>query len=277
MAVLALGVAALVSGVYVATMSREALSDTHDRARTVAQQIFLQAQHALTDAADRGLAPASESRDDVREYVRQTLAENTGLASQIDAAIAYSRTIYEVSVVDRDATVLISSDSSLPGRTAPGRPLFEQLQQAGVFERLQNLYGPPRVYEVRLPFNIGSEAFGEIRVGISTVFLRAEMNRRMMPMVLLALAAVLISALLSAAVSTITLAPLARISAQLDRIVAGETDVEPVGSSDELGQVSRKISRIGQQMRDFRKDYATREEEQLDRITRAKVAERLAA
>ena len=51
-----------------------------------------------------------------------------------------------------------------------------------------------------------------------------------------ALGSVLLSTLLAFLVSRITLAPLARISKQLDRISAGEFDLEPaVERGDELG------------------------------------------
>jgi signal transduction histidine kinase len=277
MALLVLAVAVVISGVYLATMTREAIAETRDRARTAAQQVFLQAQHALNDATANGSAPASDSPADLREYVRKTLAEDAGLASQISAVIGYSKTIYEVSIVDRDGVVLVSSDTSLPGLAAPRRPGFEQLQEVELAEQFSSLYGPPRVYEVRLPFNIGDEAFGEVRVGLSTVFLRAEMNRRFRTLALLALGAVLISTLLAAVVSTISLAPLSRISAQLDRVAAGEGEVQPITRGDELGQVSRKISALARQMQESKKGFATREEEQLDRIAQMKVAERLAA
>ena len=48
-----------------------------------------------------------------------------------------------------------------------------------------------------------------------------------------------------------------RISDQLDRISAGQFDVEPVHQTDELGQVSTKISNIGKQLRDVREVFST--------------------
>jgi PAS domain S-box-containing protein len=77
-----------------------------------------------------------------------------------------------------------------------------------------------------------------------------------------------VSALLAAIVSGVTLAPLRDITAQLDRISAGQFDNPlPDGTSqagwasgDELGLVSRKISQVGQQLRGVHEIFSTMRE-----------------
>jgi len=73
---------------------------------------------------------------------------------------------------------------------------------------------------------------------------------------LLALASVGISVLLAALVSSLSLAPLKRITAQLDRIAKGEFDQKPLERGDEFGQVSTKISQIGMQLRGVREIFS---------------------
>ena len=63
--------------------------------------------------------------------------------------------------------------------------------------------------------------------------------------------------LLAILVSNASLAPLERISAQLDRISRGEFDQAPLERRDEFGQVSTKISAIGQQLRGVREIFST--------------------
>src|SRR6201988_4875797 len=78
--------------------------------------------------------------------------------------------------------------------------------------------------------------------------------------------AVVVSTLLAAIVSRATLAPLQDISAQLDRISAGQYDAPSPevksfgGSGDELGLVSRKISQVGQQLRGVHEIFSTMRE-----------------
>ncbi|MBI3661512.1 MAG: PAS domain S-box protein [Acidobacteria bacterium] len=263
-ALLVLGVVAVVSSVYVVTLTRQSVRQANERAKFVAQQVFLQAQHALNDAADQGAAPTSERPEDLREYVRRTLDENAGLTGLIEAALGYSATIYEVTVVDGAGVVMLSSDASLPSRPAPKRTNFEQLVRSGFVEQLRVLYGPQNVYEVTLPFNLSDVPFGEIRIGVSTVFLREEIRRSLESAGLLVLGAVLLSTLLAAAVSHASLRPLEKISAQLDRITQGK--FEPTAApaarraperGDELAQVSTKINLIGKQLHDVREIFST--------------------
>ncbi len=262
-ALLVLGVGALTSLLSANILIRQVIRQANDRAQLVAQQVFLQAQHALQDAAKEGAAPASESPADLRQYVRQTLNQNVGLHSLIDAVMGYSPLIYEVTVVDGDGTALISSDPRLPGRQMLRRSELAQLAGGGFLEQVRVLFGQPRVYEVRYAFNLGTESFGEIRVAAETGLMRNEVLPGLRRAGWFGLGAVLLSTLLAALVSHISLAPLARISAQLDRISAGEFDAvpepaaEPVGRGDELGQVSQKISQVGQQLRGVREIFST--------------------
>jgi PAS domain S-box-containing protein len=264
-ALLVLGVVGGISGIYVMTLTRQAIRSANDRAQFVAQQVFLQAQYALNDAAEHGAAPASDSVEDVREYVRKTLDENAGVTSLVEAALGYSPTIYEVTIVDAAGKVLISSDASLPSQPGKQRASIEQLVKMGFVEQLRVLYGPQNVYEVRLPFDLSGALFGEIRIGISTVFLRGEITRNLRSAVFLVIGAVLISTLLAAAVSHASLRPLEKISAELDRITQGKFELEPVKRAaarpakggDELAQVSKKINLIGQQLHDVREIFST--------------------
>src|SRR3970282_1414218 len=92
-ALLVLGVVSVVSAVYVVTLTQQSVARANERAKFVAQQVFLQAQNALNDAADRGAAPATEGPEALREYVRSTLDESAGLSGLIEAAVGYSATI----------------------------------------------------------------------------------------------------------------------------------------------------------------------------------------
>ena len=256
-ALLVLAVVALIASLYVATLTRQVIQETSDRARFVTQQVFMQVRNAVEDAAEHGSAPASASSEDARAWIRQTLDEDASLSALIEATVGYSPTIYEVSIADRDGIALVSSDASRPGRALPPRTPFDSLTARNFFGQLRVLYGPPRVFEVSLPFDMGGQPFGEIRVGLSTALMRNSIERDLRRALLFGLGAILMSTLLAAVASHVALAPLARISAQLDRISRGETEVEPVAAADEFGQVSTKITQIGQQLRGVREIFST--------------------
>jgi signal transduction histidine kinase len=268
-AALVLAAVAIISYLNVASLERQVVRQVAGRANFAAQQVFLQAQNALSDAAAAGNAPASDSDADMRAYVRDSLANSTALESLINGEVGYSSFVYEVTIVDHDGTALISSDSTLIDRPVLRRTPLDQLVNSGALAQFRVIYGPSRAYEVTYPFKLGPAGrqmpFGEIRVAVQTDLLRTEITPSLRSAGWLALGSVLVSVLLAAIVSSISLSPLKRISAQLDRISRGEFDPQPVQTTDEFGQVSSKISRIGQQLRGVQEIFSTLREN-LDQV-----------
>jgi len=251
---LVLLVVAVLSAVFFGQLLAQVLQEKDKSARVLARYVFIQAQNALTEAADRGLRPSSNSPDDIHDYVRHAFEINEGLQSQLEAATE-SPLIYEVSITDQDGMVLVSSDKSLPGRFLVHRPPLSQLVQRSFFRQIKLLRGSSPFYEFDYAFNISEKPFGEVRVVLSSGLLRNEITTSLLSSGKFVLLALIVSTLLAAVVSGATLAPLRDISAQLDRISAGQYDMPPPESKgftltgDELGQVSRKITQVGQQLR----------------------------
>ncbi len=255
---LVLAVVTVVSSLYIVRLTRQTLRQANDRAQFVAQQVYEACRNALDEAAERGDTPASADPADVREYVHEALDNSSTLNSLIESDLGYSPTIYEITISDSDGVVLVSSDPSLRGAKVPARPSVTSLVKAGFFEQLRALYGPPQTYEFSLPFNLGTSPFGDVRIGLSSVLIRDEISPGLVSAGTWAACSVLLSTLLAFVVSRVSLAPIERISAQLDRISAGEFDLEPaVQRGDEFGAVSTKITGIGKQLRDVREIFGT--------------------
>jgi len=109
----------------------------------------------------------------------------------------------------------------------------------------------------------------QIRVALDTGLLVNEISQSARNSATIVLVALVISTLLAALVSNAALAPIRDISAQLDRISAGQFDAPAppmtglagfAGSSDEIGQVSRKITQVGQQLRGVHEIFSTMRE-----------------
>jgi PAS domain S-box-containing protein len=263
---LVLVVVTVVSGLYLGRLTRQTLRQANDRAGFVAHELLSGCTSALADAAERGEAPASTRPEDLRAYVQQAFDNSSTLNSLIESAVGYSLTIYDVSITDRDGVVLVSSDASLRGQRVATRPSVDSLARAGFFEELRTLFGPHQTYEYSLPFLVGPTPFGEIRVGLSSELVRNEISGLLKSTLYWALGAVLLSTLLAFAGTQISLAPIGRISAQLDRISAGEFDLATaVEQRDEFGAVSTKIAGIGKQLRDVREVFSTLREN-LDQV-----------
>ena len=263
-AALVLAVVGVNSTLYVMNLSRQVIRQAQDRAQLVSRQVFFQAQVALADAAKAGKSPDSNSPEDLQAYAQKVFGESKELSSSIDSQLDYSPLIYEISISDVNGKVLVSSDKSLPGNPLPARTNIEQLAPSRITNQLKVLYrllyGPPAAYEVAYPFQLGPPGrqapFGAVRVAVQNSLLRATIRPALRSAAFLALASVGISVLLAAIVSNISLAPLKRITAQLDRISKGEFDQKPLDREDEFGQVSTKISQIGMQLRGVREIFS---------------------
>jgi PAS domain S-box-containing protein len=259
-------VVVILSGVYFARLTGQVIQETYNRANELTQQVFAQARRALTDAKQSGMQATSDAPDDRRDYVRQAFERNEGLAEELQAPLGANAWMYDVMIVDKFGMVLASSDPQMPGKTVTPRPLFSQLERGNIIRQMKALYGPQPVYEVRYPFTMGGEPFGEVRVGVSISLLRNEILPSLRNSAAIALVALLVSTGLAMVVSGATLAPLQEISTQLDRISAGQFDA-PVaqatgfaGGTDELGLVSKKISQVGQQLRGVHEIFSTMRE-----------------
>ena len=263
---LVLAVVAVVSGLYLGQLTKQVLRQSEDRAALVARQVFFACRSALMDAAERGETPASASAADLRTYVSRALDNSTALNSLLESAVGYTATIYEITITDQNGIVLISSDSGLRGQKLALRPDISSLvRRQGFFQELRTLYGPPQVYEYRYAFDLNQSKFGDIRIGMSSALIRDEISPSLKKAGYYALGSVLLSTFLAFLVTRVSLAPIDRISAQLDRISAGEFDFEPMERTDELGKVSEKIVGIGKQLRDVREIFSTLREN-LDQV-----------
>jgi signal transduction histidine kinase len=255
---LVLLVVAAVSGVFVAQLLEQVLEQTNKRTDEIGRQVVDQAGRALQDAAAEGQTPRSNDPQDIREYVRHALESSENLKTALKAAKVDALMIYEVSIADPQGIVLSSTDEKLAGKFLPRRTDLSQLTQRGFVHQVKVLAGRARKYEHDLPFGspLTGETFGEARVVVDSGLLVVnEILPSLTKVGTIVLLALTISTVLAALVSGIALAPVRQISAQLDRISAGQYDAAATelrgfaAGGDELGQVSRKITQVGQQLR----------------------------
>ena len=245
---------AVLSLVFLQLLMQQALNNTDKRAQELARAIFDEASHAEADAKSIGLRPLSDDPQDIHDFVRQVFQTSDALNSALTNAMDI-RSVYEASIVDDNGAVLVSSDGNAHGKVQPRHPPLARLVQSPAVRQARILAGPPQVYEVEFPFGVRGTPFGEVRVSVSTALLLNEVKSQLIRWLSIALVALVLSTILAAVVSGAALAPIRDISLQLDRISAGEYDTGPLAAkdlpepSDELGQVRRKISKVGQQLR----------------------------
>ena len=166
--------------------------------------------------------------------------------------------IYDVAIVDLNGKALLHTNTSLVGKVIEPRPDFEQkVVQAKFREQIRLVFNPAAVYDVTYPLQLNGAPFATIRVGVQTIFLKSEVQNKLIRALYVSGALIILSLLLAAGISNIALGPLKEISRNLDSVSAGEADLYSSESEhDEYGLVSLKIANLGRQIRDSKEIFS---------------------
>ena len=239
-----------ISTVYLSHLTRQALIGVGSRGEYVANEIYHEASTSLSHAPlPRGTNPLDFQA--LSGFVQKRLADNEGLNSLLDDAVGYSPSIYYAAITDTLRIVLANSDPTKVGQVLPPAPRFDDLLRAGLLRQLRVIYGPPKVYEVVLPFKIGDKPFGDVRVGVSTLFLSSyEITPELRAALTLVIVCIILTTLSAGLLSYMLLRPLATISRSVDLLARGQySGPVQLKRTDEWGMLSSKLNLLGEQMR----------------------------
>jgi len=235
------------STVYLSNLTRQALTEVLSIGEYVANETYHRARTVLAKSHMPAGANPSDFQE-LRRFVQATLAGDGGLASLMESAVGYSPTLYYVAITGIDHQVLVHNDPGEIGRRLVPAPPFGRLIHVGLIPQLRVIYGSPRVYEVVLPLEIGGKPLGDVRVGVSTLFLRNQITPQLRAALILSGLAMLFATLSAGLVSFRLLRPLETISHSVDRLASGERPVQ-LDRTDEWGILSSKLNLLGEQMR----------------------------
>jgi PAS domain S-box-containing protein len=252
-------VAALVTGasyLYISQILRQGIYTSHDTASYLASQLAYLATNAAPDLSSTRIDTANPEA--LRRGIAYYLGTDRDLNTMLESVVGSWPTIYDAALLDAEGKAILDTDPSVVGKVVPERPDFALLQNASFRRKLRMIFNPPTVYEVQVPLLLNGSKFGSIHVGVSTVFLRNELEPRLRHALVLSGIAVLCSLLLAAGLSRLALGPLEHISRSLDRMneAGGMHMSAPDGEHDEYGLVSLKIAHLGRQMRDAREIFS---------------------
>jgi signal transduction histidine kinase len=237
------------STLYLSHLTRQTLDEVESRGEYAANEIYHQASTLLSQAR----MPAGSDPSDfqaLRGFVQVKFAGDAGLTSLLESAVGYSPSIYYAAITDTRNQVMVHNDSTRIGQVMAPAPPFEDLLHSGLLGQLRVIYGPSRVYEVVLPLEIGDKPFGDVRVGVSTLFLGNQITPDLRAAMTLSIAIIIFTTIPAGLLSYRLLRPLETISRSVDLLARGEYS-EPVrlDRTDEWGALSSKLNLLGEQMR----------------------------
>ena len=232
-AIVGLAVVAL-SAVHVTRLARVVLHESQARGELLANAIFHRAREVVV------IAPADP-------YA--ALRSDPGLRAILESSI-YGESVTGAAILDTQAIVRASSDPTQEVKPLPPRADMASLVNASSLEQLRVIYSQDgRTLDVQRQMSLGDEAFGSIRIGVSTVLMRQELDASLRPAVNIALASLLIAVIVAALLAQLFLRPINVIRSGLTRLGKGEFGVTlDLDQDDEFGDLGTFFNTISQQL-----------------------------
>jgi len=228
------GVVVLVlSGLYVSGLAQIVLRGSLTRGQLLSNAIFHRARAVVTDSPDPYAA----------------LRADPGLRSILESSI-YGESVTEASILDAAGIVIASSDPARVGLARADRADLATLPDQSPFRQLSVIYSQEgQTLEVRQPMMLGDQAFGAIRIGVSTLLMRQELNAALRPAVITAAVSLAVAVFVAALLAQLLLRPIHVIRGGLSRLGQGEFGVTlDLPPGDEFGELGTFFNTMSQQL-----------------------------
>jgi len=222
------------SAVYVARLARLVLHESQARGELLSNAIFHRAREVVVTA-------------DGDAY--EALRNDPGLRAILESSI-YGESVTGASILDTQGIVRVSSDP-----TQEGKPLAENADLASLVDestprQLRVIYARDgRTLDVKQPMLLGDQAFGSIRIGVSTVLMRQELDASLVPAINIAFLSLVIAVIVAALLAQLLLRPINVIRSGLTRLGRGEFGVTlDLNTGDEFGELGTFFNSVSRQL-----------------------------
>jgi signal transduction histidine kinase len=224
----------MLSAVHVARLARVVLHESEARGQLLANAIFHRAREVVVTGAGDPYA---------------ALAGDPGLRAILESSI-YGESVTGASILDTQGVVRASSDPTQEEKPYPPREDLASLINADSIDQLRTIYARDgRTLEVRQQMVLGDQPFGSIRIGVSTVLMRQELDASLRPAINIALASLLIAIMVAAVLAQLFLRPINVIRSGLTRLGKGEFGVTlDLPPGDEFGDLGTFFNAVSQQL-----------------------------
>jgi len=232
-AIVGLAVVAL-SAMHATRLARVVLHESQARGQLLANTIFHRAREVVVSSNGDPFA---------------LLRSDPGLRAMLESSI-YGESVTGAAILDKQGIVRASSDPAQEGKPLPARDDLALLIAADSAEQLRLIYSQDgRTLEVRQPMVLGDAPFGSIRIGVSTVLMRQELDASLRPALNIALASLLIAVIVAGLLAQLFLRPINVIRSGLTRLGKGEFGVTlDLNRDDEFGELGTFFNAVSQQL-----------------------------
>ena len=235
-----LGVTSIVGAVVVvlsllnlARLARVSLEESQARADFIARAIYQRAREVIREGSDPYKA----------------LRADPGLRSILTSSL-YSKNVTFAAIVDVYDLVVAHADPALDGQPLPPGGDLSRLLSRPALSQLVAIYsGQGRNLELQQPLLLGNTQFASLRIGVSTLLIRQDLDASLRPATAAAFAALAISVLVASLLAQLLLRPIHVIRSGLTRLGQGEFGVRlDLNQHDEFGDLGNFFNTVSAQL-----------------------------
>ena len=230
--IVGLAVVAL-SVLYAARLTDVVLHESYSRGQLIARTILHRAGAVVTSTGD----PWAQLRED------------SGLRSIIESSV-YSDNITTATIVDTNGIIVLANLRSMVGQLSPQQDDLGLLDESDAYAKLKEIYtGDGRTLEVREQLKSGNEEFGSIRIGVSTLLMRRQLDELFWGALFTVAAALGIAVFVAGVFAQLLLRPIHVLRSGLTRLGKGEFGVRlDLPPGDEFGELGDFFNTVSQQL-----------------------------
>jgi signal transduction histidine kinase/HAMP domain-containing protein len=223
----------LLSAFYVSRLSRVVLDENKARGELLVNAILHRAREVAPASAD----PYSALRVD------------PGLRAVLESSI-YGKGVIYAAIIDPRGLVIAANDNAMLGNVMPEHADLVALVASDALQQLRVIYSRDgQTLDLKQPIKLGDETFGSIRIGVSTLLMRRELNDSLGSTLLLGAAALIIAVFVAAFLAQLLLRPIHVIRSGLTRLGRGEFGVTlDLPPGDEFGELGSFFNTVSQQL-----------------------------
>ncbi|PYR89678.1 MAG: hypothetical protein DMF84_23400 [Acidobacteria bacterium] len=204
-------IVAVLSAYHLATLARLSLQESASRGELLGQAIFQRARDVVpttNDAASAYLA----------------LQKDGGIRSLLESAACCSENVMYAAIVNREGIAVAHSFPAYQGQRLPEQEDLKKIVDEGSIDLLRNVYSD-RTFEIRQLLVFGDQDFGSIRIGVSTLLVKSQLQKAFKAAAQNVLIALLVSSFVAILLAQWMLRPIHVIQSGLSRLGRGELDV----------------------------------------------------
>jgi signal transduction histidine kinase len=223
----------VLSVMQLARLAEVRLDESRARAELLANAIFHRAHSVVGEGADPYIA----------------LKNDSGLRSILESSL-YSDNVTFAAIVDTHGLVVAHADPLEEGRPLPPAADLRAVMAHSRFYQLRAIYsGEGRNLEFSQPLLLNDTEFGSIRIGISTLLVRSDLDTSLRPAMITALIALGMSILGAMVLAQLLLKPIHVIRSGLTRLGRGEFGVRlDLDQQDEFGELGKFFNDVSAQI-----------------------------